>query len=231
MLQFGRKKASFSIFERICDSLSTRADLKNSPMINNLLQKREICDRLRSIETKLKASEPISYSLLVTTLDQFSSKCNEVDLKLTEDYLILVTKKAEPILSSIAPTMLSIAQASKKSKPKTVTLEELSKQVLTLKSLPFIFEETNEAISLLKKCESLEARSAIPENTNSLPCLDLFKCEYNNLGVRIGTLENLFKRSETEKDLIESLQKNIDDICGNFGKGYKVLVRLWECRF
>ena len=121
VLQFGRKKASFSIFERICESLSSRSELKNSMIVKSLNQKKDICVNLRNLESKIRASEVVSYGQLVHITDLFNVKCNEVDLKNTEEYLKTVIKKAEPILSSIAPAMLAIAQAAKNPKKKVVT--------------------------------------------------------------------------------------------------------------
>ena len=231
VLQFGRKKASFSIFERICESLSNRSELKNSILLSNLNQKKEICEKLRYLEAKIRAFDVVSYGQLVHITDLFSIKCNEVDLKTTEDYLNTVIRKAEPILSNIAPTMQGIAQAVKNPKKKIVTQEELKKQVHTLKPLPFIFEETNQAINLLKISEELEARSISSENIIGMNCLELLRSEYNCLGIKINSIEIIFKKFDCEKVLIESLHTVFDDENLSFTKGYKTLLKLLECKY
>ena len=221
-------------------------------MIYDLQNKREICDKLKAMEAKIRASESISYQDLIHTLEEFKVNCNEVDLRNTEEYLQSIVKKVEPILSNLPIKSSNDTTASgltnlmiinnKKGKKANVganataitpiTIEELTKHVHSLKALPFSFEETNDATSLLKRSESLAARMDNGEKVIPVCSFELFKTEYNNLGVKIGSLENFIKKAEQEKAILENLQQpvTLDEYCSEWSKAFTILKKIFDMK-
>ena len=207
VLRVGKKKASYVVFERIYEVLLSYSRLDESPMMQNMRKKKEICENLKDIETKLKVNEQVSYQEVKERFSQFKSICEEIELKGTEEYVGSIIKKIDPILSRLKPA---------------ISQEELSKILSHLIDLPY---KLDEQVDLEEKLQRVHAFNEKCQQLSVVHHPDRLVAEYRSLEVKIASFENIVKKMESDKQLLAAVvgetQGKVD-----WQRGIKLLNRL-----
>lgn len=207
VLRVGKKKASYCVFEKIYEILLGYPGIDDTPLLQDMKKKRDICENIKDIETRLKLNEPVSYYDIKEKFNQFKSRCEEIDIKGTDDYVASVIKKIDPILSRLKPQM---------------TQEDLKKIGTSLQELPFKLEEQKEIDDRLKRIDAFVEKF---KNQAVIPNPDRLLTEYKQLDVRIQAFETIIKKMEADKTLISSvLSETANKV--DWHKANKLLARL-----
>lgn len=207
VLRVGKKKASYCVFEKIYELLLAYPGLEDTPLLQEMKKKRDICESIKDIETRLKLNEPVSYYDIKEKFAMFKSRCEEIDIKGTDDYVASVNKKIDPILSRLKPQ---------------ITQEELKKIAVSLQELPFKLEEQREIDERVRKIEMFVEKF---KNQLVITNPDKLLAEYRILDVRIQSFETVIKKMEADKTLISSvLSETANKV--DWHKANKLLSRL-----
>jgi hypothetical protein len=187
VLRVGKRKASYSIFEKIYELLLGYPSMEDSPLLIDMKKKRETCENLKDMETKLKLNESISFSELKERFTQFRAKCEEIDLKATEEYVGSVLKKIEPILERVKPQ---------------ITHEELKKVVQQLNDCSFRIDELKVLEDRLRRVEELAWKL---DEDGGLVEAEKLLGEYRELETRIPGFEGVARRLEADRRLVKAV--------------------------
>jgi hypothetical protein len=207
VLRVGKKKASYCVFEKIYEILLGYPGIEDTPLLQDMKKKREICEDIKEIESCLRQNESVSYYDLKEKFSQFKNRCEEIDIKGTDDYVASVVKKIDPILNRMKPQ---------------ITQEELKKIASSLAELPFKLDEQKTIDDRLKRIDAFIEKF---KNQSIISNPDRLLTEYRQLDVRIQSFEAVIKKMEADKTLISSvLSETANKV--DWHKANKLLSRL-----
>lgn len=207
VLRVGKRKASYSVFEKIYEMLQETPAIEDSLLLLDMKKKRDLCEHIKDIETKLKLNEIVSFYDIKEKFMQFKHRCEEIDIKGTEDYVGSVIRKIDPVLSKMKPH---------------ISLEELKKISQSLRELPFKLEEQSAIDDRIERAEIFIEKY---RNQAVLNQPDILVSEYRLLELRIHSFEIVIKKMEIDKNLISSvLSETISKV--DWHKALKLLSKL-----
>ena len=93
-------KATFIVYERICRELSSRVELRNSILIERMVKKMKVCERLLLLERKIKSNNKVSYTKIKDTVEEFSEFCDEILLNESATFLESLIKSTNELLNA-----------------------------------------------------------------------------------------------------------------------------------
>lgn len=207
VLRVGKKKASYCVFEKIYELLLLYPGLEDTTLLQEMKKKRDICENIKDIETRIKLNESVSYYDIKEKFTLFKSRCEEIDIKGTDDFVASIIKKIDPILGKLKPQ---------------ITQEELKKIASNLQELQFKLEEQKEIDERLRRIDLFVEKF---KNQSVIANPDTLLSEYRHLDVRIQAFETIIKKMEADKTLISSvLSETANKV--DWHKANKLLARL-----
>lgn len=183
VLRVGKKKASFSIFEKIYDALAQEQEFMESTLMRRMFQKKQLCDNLKNFEAKIKAGDIVSFGMLYDLLVEFKEKCPAIDLRGTDDYLSSICSKVQPVLGK---------------RKEGLSFNQIKKQISQLKDLTFEFKENKEIENKLKRVVKFSEKIKELGKNIKYGFLNIMQ-EYFDLGIKISEVEQMIKTYESEK--------------------------------